>query len=268
MFEWLKEFSKILVTGPHRTGTRICSRMIAYDTGYRFVDELEIKVDSLYSLQGLYQNHHHFVVQCPSLCRYIHLFNADDTAIVLMRRSLADIATSQGRIHWPWEKIEMGRYDKSNGNIAEIKYSFWEQAQRDQIFHAFEVDYDSLAAHPFWVRPQHRENFRAGQTISTQGTAPLNPLAKPYQQPGSVLLTGQWSSEDLSGILVKTESSPQTLNITAYLIWSLCDGSRTIEDIVHTLATQFENTQESLLIQDTHNIINLLISQNFLQLVI
>ena len=52
MFEYLKEFPVVLVTGPQRSGTRICAKMIAHDTGHRFVDEREIHTDSLYELAG------------------------------------------------------------------------------------------------------------------------------------------------------------------------------------------------------------------------
>ena len=90
-FEWLRDFSKIIVTGPQRSGTRICAKMIAHDTRHRYVDESEIGVDSLYRLWSLLRNERRFVVQCPALCRHVHLFGSADTAIVLMRRDVKDI---------------------------------------------------------------------------------------------------------------------------------------------------------------------------------
>lgn len=161
---WLGKFDKIIVTGPQRSGTRICAKMIAHDTGHRYVDESEVGIDSLYRLRTLLQSNHRFVVQCPALCRHVHVFSDDDTAIVLMRRDVEDIIASQKRIGWSWEKVELARYDRSDGAIAEVKYRFWEEGQRRQIRHAFEIEYESLARHPLWVPKLLRRSFRAGQT--------------------------------------------------------------------------------------------------------
>ena len=94
MFE---EFQHVLVTGPQRSGTRIAAKILACDTGYRYVDETEIHTDSLYALSILLvpDGPERLVVQCPALCRDIHFFGErDDVQIVMMRRSLADIKAS------------------------------------------------------------------------------------------------------------------------------------------------------------------------------
>jgi hypothetical protein len=44
MFEHLAVHSKIVVTGPQRSGTRIASQMIASDTGHEFVDEVDFLI--------------------------------------------------------------------------------------------------------------------------------------------------------------------------------------------------------------------------------
>jgi len=75
MFELLSQFNTILVTGPQRAGTRICAKMIAYDTGHEYVDEDSIGMDSLYRLYGLLETNRPMVIQCPVLCRHIHLLS-------------------------------------------------------------------------------------------------------------------------------------------------------------------------------------------------
>ncbi len=164
IFEWLGQFDKIIVTGPQRSGTRICARMIAYDTGYSYIDESKLRIDSLYHLWSIVRTERHFVVQCPALCRHIHLFDAEDSAIILMRRAIKDIIASQERIGWRWGKVELARYDRSEGIIAEVKYRFWEDYQRERIRHAFEIDYASLSGHPLWISQNLRGDFAPGQT--------------------------------------------------------------------------------------------------------
>ena len=39
MFAELKKFKKIIVSGPQRSGTRICGKIIAHDLDYRYCDE-------------------------------------------------------------------------------------------------------------------------------------------------------------------------------------------------------------------------------------
>jgi hypothetical protein len=156
MFEWMTRFDVILVTGPQRSGTRICARMVAHDTGYRYVDERVIAVghaELLVALSGK------FVAQCPALCYCIHELGADNIAIVLMRRSITDIMASQERINWGNEADERRHYPGSVGPISVVKYEFWEQHQRPLIDHPFEIEYESLASHPLWIPKEGRSNF-------------------------------------------------------------------------------------------------------------
>ena len=161
MFEWMTQFDKILVTGPQRSGTRICARMIAHDTGYRYVDEKEIAVghrDLLEALSGK------FVVQCPALCHCVHEFSADDTLIILMRRKIEDIIASQERIEWGNEQDQLRRhYGGVEGPISMVRYRFWEQYQRPRIRHVLEVEYESLSGHSLWIPREARFNFAPDQ---------------------------------------------------------------------------------------------------------
>jgi len=167
MFEHLKKYSTILVTGPQRSGTRICAKMIAKDTGYAYIDELQIHIDSLYALMSLLENGGGMVVQCPSLSRYIHLIGRNkDTAVVWMVRDLEDILASERRIGWAGEEIERMRYDRANGNLvsAQIKTDFWLRVQKQLIPNAFEIEYEDLKAHRLWIDKEDRLDFRSNQT--------------------------------------------------------------------------------------------------------
>lgn len=44
MFEHLKAYKRIVVSGPQRSGTRIVAKAVAQDTNKSFIDEVDIAV--------------------------------------------------------------------------------------------------------------------------------------------------------------------------------------------------------------------------------
>ena len=164
MFEHLKFYRTVLVTGPQRSGTTIAARMIAHDTGHQYVDEDEFHVDNLDEFKPIVRRRRRIVVQCPALCRLVHHFADDRTLVVLMRRPIGDITQSQKRINWREETRELRKYGRRDGVIAEIKYGYWDERQFAEIPHALEVQYDSLAAHPLFVPRASRARFEPRQT--------------------------------------------------------------------------------------------------------
>ena len=94
------------------------------------------------------------------------MLSGPNVAIVLMRRDVQGIIASEKRVGWTGSihnKWELGHYGLNEGNIAEVKYQFWEETQRDLIDNPFEVEYESLAAHPMWIPKEERINFRTTQ---------------------------------------------------------------------------------------------------------
>ncbi len=262
MFEWLADFDKVLVTGPQRSGTRICAKMIAHDTGYEYVDENDLHMDSLYWLCSFLHYREHIVVQCPVLCRHVHMFGADDTAIVLMRRSVEDIVASQKRIGWSWEWLELARYDRSDGVIAKVKYRFWEERQRERIQHAFEIEYESLAGHPLWVPKPVRRGFAPVQTAFRDGGLVIDQDARPH--PHADILYVEESDLD-AAMLVRTKEPAKVLNATGQLVWTLCDGTHTYHDILQALKARFGDVEEAVLARDLDAFIGELAARGFLR---
>jgi hypothetical protein len=171
----LKKYGKILVTGPQRSGSRIAAEIIAYDTGYRYVDEDSFKIHEVNLFEEILRQSN-VVIQCPGLCYAIHNYATDDTLIVLVIRPLEDILASEQRIGWkhgPYHEYE--RYGISRPKakwyrgrnlkpIAEVKYHFWEKHQRQLVKHYLELEYESLSDHPLWIPQGQRRNFAAKQT--------------------------------------------------------------------------------------------------------
>lgn len=182
MFEHIDQ-SKILVSGPGRSGTRICSVMVAADTGLDRIDETQAPQlfkagQELEYVRTLVQERDGFVLHCPPFCRWLH--EVSGVAVVLMRRPTTDISKSERRIgsrkrqqdreyakygYWRWFK--QPGLQRTFKTVAEIKYEYWDQVQKSQVEHAYEVEYDSLANHPLWIPPNERKDFLWNQTERT-----------------------------------------------------------------------------------------------------
>jgi hypothetical protein len=167
MFEHLKDFSKILVTGPQRSGTTICAAMIAHDTGHRFVREDEFR-NQVSLLMNLVLGDERLSIQCPAQARWVADFGSyNDVAVVWMLRPLEEIIASQQRINWQWEDEELGKYAgfihlDTQEPIASVKLRYWQVFQKPTILHPYEVEYHSLADHPLWIDEETRRNGKWG----------------------------------------------------------------------------------------------------------
>jgi hypothetical protein len=169
MFEHLAHFDVVLITGPQRSGTTICTRMVAQDTGSRYVDEAEYGFHDEDVWRALITAGSGIAVHCPAMCHVIHEFAADErVAVIMMRRDLRDIIASQERIGWTEreEPRELAKYGTAYGPIALVKWDHWERGQRDlfPMGRRFEIEYESLAGHPLWIPRPQRTHFGHRQT--------------------------------------------------------------------------------------------------------
>lgn len=177
MFEKLNH-PKILVTGPGRSGTRICAKMVCHDTGLPYIDEVEmpdlfIIGQEAKAVRELTDSS--FVLHCPTICRYL-LDLPEDLFIIFMFRDPAEIVRSQKRVsvrrkslEREYNKYGYSRYFKSDlpktyDDIGTIKQRYWVTDQRPSMKNYQEVHYNDLMAHPLWVGPEKRRNFRWNQT--------------------------------------------------------------------------------------------------------
>jgi hypothetical protein len=176
MFEDLARFKKILVSGPQRSGTTICASMIAQDLNYRLFDEMEFDVDDLRKVFALVDNLDRIVVQCPSLSASLWMFSRPDTVVIFMKRNVEEIIASQNRpiyhtspdLTWTTrhEPIELMKYGRKDGVIAQVKYEAWE-VQKPYIANTLDIEYSSLSKHPMWVGKRERAHFRPKQIANT-----------------------------------------------------------------------------------------------------
>ena len=170
MFDYLSPYSNIIVSGPQRSGTRICAQMIAADLGMAFVGEHEIYTDSMSSLIAILARPQKQVIQAPALMRWLHLFTGwDNVAFVVMRRSTEEIMASRARISWGWEPLEAAKYADiaqmdgfRDEPLPDIKYYFWDNFQKRVMKHVYDVNYNDLRGHSLWV--EERTGWTAHQT--------------------------------------------------------------------------------------------------------
>lgn len=168
LFEHLSGHHIILVTGPHRSGTTICAKMIAEDTGHRFVVEDDIEFSKLNLVQETLEVGDPVVIQCPFLMPIIHELDLGigldygETCVVVMHRYRKDIEASEEkakRVNFKGlgykQKLLYGV--TSDLHVSDIKYDAWE-SQREHIPNALDVGYLSLSDHPMWV--EDRKAFR------------------------------------------------------------------------------------------------------------
>ncbi len=166
MFKHLAAYSKIIVTGPHRSGTTIAAKMIAADTGHRLLLEEDCNFcDAAIDAYG-----GPCVIQAPFIASTCHQYNA---FIVFMMRDVTDIEASQerminedgSRVFWP--KFEMSIRDKYHTDyekpVAEITYCNWNE-QKLRIPNYLEVNYMDLSTHHLWL--DKRTDFHVRQTYA------------------------------------------------------------------------------------------------------
>lgn len=154
-----KQYRRIMVTGPQRSGTTIAAKILAEELGFAYRDEGEILVGDVGAAFRLYDLKRNFVLQAPALAAYCHLFPG---AVVFMARDLEEIRQSQIRIAWN-SSPELEKYFLDKGEIAKVKYQVWEKWQK-KLPGRYELEYVSLASHRLWVPSHERKDFSARQT--------------------------------------------------------------------------------------------------------
>jgi hypothetical protein len=164
MFEHLVGYSKIVVTGPQRSGTRIASQMIALDTGHEFVDEVEFLITETARFRQVLERDG-VVVQAPHMLKDMVDDPPPGVFVVLMRRDLAQIHASAQRIGWPelgGNRTELRKFGLSDGDSAAVKYAYWDAHQKAAPY--LELKYEWLRAHPMFVPAERRRDFAPLQT--------------------------------------------------------------------------------------------------------
>lgn len=169
MFEHLSTYKKIFVVGLGRSGTRICAKMIAQDTGLNFIDETEWGVYEIEKLKFLDKYRSNFVVQANSAYYMMPYFSRENTLIVWVKRDLAEIKASWdrlkelGSINTMWSKDVPPQLNLT----PDERITLWD-SKKSRIQNVLEINYNDLKEHPLWVDKEERKEFLWLQTMTSQ----------------------------------------------------------------------------------------------------
>lgn len=146
MFERLKDYRGIVVTGPHRSGTTITGRMIAYDLDRLYVTESQIQEQKGRNITPLDieawmdRQREPFVLHGATCFAWLTELQRFDIATVFVHRPDAEIIASQKRA------------GLTDVHPSQKKHRWRELVERKIIRHPYDVHYHQhLRDHPLWV---------------------------------------------------------------------------------------------------------------------
>lgn len=177
----VSKYPIVIVTGSERSGTRLGCKILASETGrvrveeecwveknlwWPHVTDLKARMEAFIEGRAPWEPIKPCTIHAPTLFRWIvPLDRLPQVAVVVMRRPMEDIEKSRKentKVGLSQEDLlkRLGWYDKKKGVISKIQYDFWENKQKSKMEHAFELEYDSMKTHKFWVSPEDREKLR------------------------------------------------------------------------------------------------------------
>lgn len=176
--------TKIVVTGPQRSGSTFTAKTLGSDLSFLFVDESDLNCVGfdIEKVASLLLNYDKIVVHCPPVSHFIHhLKFISKLAIIFMYRDVNEIISSQNRICWnDTEEInslkiimkkELSHINPDyNLPISVLKYWLWENYQIHQLVNygtpVYNLQYDSLKIHPKYIQKNDRLHFSPKQTTT------------------------------------------------------------------------------------------------------
>ena len=134
--------NKVIVTGPHLSGTELCAKALANDLDYTYLDEDNFT--DYKAIRELIEVSSRFVLRAPGLC---HLVHTVPVAVVMMIRPFHEIVIAENKIGWNGKtrnrellKYGISGHEAKHKIISIIKYDYWYRSQRSQVQEAYEVD--------------------------------------------------------------------------------------------------------------------------------
>jgi len=94
-----KNYSRIIVTGPQRSGTTYCAYILAKDLGYTHYDEKSFDTSNYNKFKNQISKNN-FVLQTAVFTYCLQDINTPSTLIIWMDRNNKDILESEKRIKW------------------------------------------------------------------------------------------------------------------------------------------------------------------------
>ncbi len=187
-----KQYHRVVVTGPQRSGTQIASKIIADILDWEQVGEQKLcrkgfEHDERYFNWVSNPERQSTVLQCPRISHACHL-TPKPTLVVFMMRDVGEIlASDKNRMDKGFTRrsaktfmtapchsvFETKRNQYSNlfynrkpisiEETPQVVYDIWNSHQKTFDFNYYELDYNLLEQHPLWLPLEvRRRNFTTG----------------------------------------------------------------------------------------------------------
>jgi len=178
--------TRVVVTGPQRSGTRIAARILAEELGFAWLPEEVVGVDDVRALKRLLAVQDRFVIQAPGLSHMCHRLPeivrgecgwSSTVLVVWMDRPPAEIRASERRVGWTrrgHHKAELRKYQRTPEvagfaskwrHICEVKRAAWDGVQKVLLrSDGIVLRYRDLETHRLFVPRSGRGAFRWNQT--------------------------------------------------------------------------------------------------------
>lgn len=173
----LSYVTKVLVTGPQRSGTTFMAYALAKDLGWKYIDEAVFQVDDKNLFKKLLSRDENLVIQCPGIMRWISSYDNEKNLIVLMRRDTKAIIKSEKNRGWGFELYEKGKYRDTGTEdlmvrpISIIKYDWFDKVQIKNIRFSkvIGIKYpEDVSNHPLYISDDDRINWGIKQVLPNQ----------------------------------------------------------------------------------------------------
>ena len=180
-----KKYSKIIVTGPRRSGTTLTTRLLAEHLSYEAVYHESFYVHDEDLFLEILGSKGKKVIQCPTMCHMLHQINLKDALVIFLKRDLKEIEDSINRIHLNNQKnymrgvhmdediFEKSKFLKSEipnidfyDDVAKIKIDVWDNFLSKKIKNKFELNFSEIENYfpEAWVNKKDRKHFLPRQT--------------------------------------------------------------------------------------------------------
>ena len=168
-----KNYSRIIVTGPQRSGTTYCAYILAKDLGYTRYDEMSFGTGNYNEFKDLISKNN-YVLQTTVFSYCLQDINTPSTLIIWMDRNNRDILESEKKINWPGFKDTKKHYmeyypfhkdliNKFQENAPLKKFIFDNIQIHEMQAEWLKVPYSILSQTSEFKTKEERKNFLSKQ---------------------------------------------------------------------------------------------------------
>jgi hypothetical protein len=173
-FSEFKQYSKIVVSGPQRSGTNLVSKVLCEELGYTFIDEEEFGFHFEKDFMEILKNKNKIIMQAPGMSHILHKLTESSACIVFCLRDPSEIMQSQHNLNWTGESFERQKYTRPEYDylpIGLVKYIEWFFHQRSELKIPYkEIYYNSFKNHKLWINKENRKKPERWAVVDKSST--------------------------------------------------------------------------------------------------